>query len=100
MSTIALIVEFSVKPEYVDQFLSTMKTHAKASQEEPGCLQFKIVAVSAAMDGRVFLFEEWRDQAALDWHLEHSKLNDTRKQYDAWIFNRHIIHGHVVNHPE
>ncbi|NYT36479.1 putative quinol monooxygenase [Allopusillimonas soli] len=97
--SIALIVEFSVKPEHLDAFLSVMKTHAEASQQEPGCVQFKIIAASAAMDGRVFLFEEWRDQEALDWHLKHSKLNDTRKQYDPWIFNRHIVHGHVVNNP-
>lgn len=96
MSTIALIVEFEVKPEHLDEFIAVMKTHAAASEAEEGCLQFKLVTASAPMDYRVFLFEEWKDQAALDWHLKHSKLNETRKRYANWIFTRHITHTRVV----
>ncbi|AZG10930.1 antibiotic biosynthesis monooxygenase [Pigmentiphaga sp. H8] len=96
MQAISLIVEFSIKPEHREEFLAVMQTHAANSLKEEGCLQFKIVTPSAPMDDRVFLFEEWKDQAALDWHLAHSALNDTRKRYDTWIFNRHITHGRVV----
>jgi quinol monooxygenase YgiN len=96
MSTISLIVEFSVKAEFRTDFLAVMRGHAAATEQEAGCVQFKIVAPSAAMDDRIFLFEEWKDQAALDWHLEHSKLREVRKRYDSWIFGRHILHGTVV----
>ncbi len=94
--SIALIVEFEVKPEHLDAFINVMKAHAAASEAEEGCLQFKLMTSSAPMDYRVFLYEEWKDQAALDWHLKHSKLNDTRKQYEQWIFMRHITHTRVV----
>lgn len=97
MSAISLIVEFSVKPEFHEEFLGVMRAHAAESRKEAGCVQFKIITASAKMDGRVFLYEEWRDQEALDWHLKNSKLNETRKQYDAWIFGRHIIHGYLEN---
>ncbi|VTU22306.1 autoinducer-2 (AI-2) modifying protein LsrG [Variovorax sp. PBS-H4] len=93
--TISLIVEFSIKTHHREDFLAVMQNHARESRKEEGCLQFKIITPSAPMDDRVFLFEEWKDQAALDWHLKHSKLGETRKQYDAWIFNRHILHGAV-----
>ena len=96
--TIALIVEFSVKPHHREDFLAVMGNHARESRKEEGCLQFKIINPSARMDDRVFLFEEWKDQAALDWHLKHSKLSETRKQYDSWIFGRQITHCEV--HPE
>ncbi len=96
MNAISLIVEFSVKAHHRLDFIAVMQKHASASREEPGCLQFKIVTPNGPMDDRVFLFEEWKDQAALDWHLKHSKLNEVRQQYDNWIFDRHIIHCNVV----
>lgn len=99
MATISLIVEFSVKAAFRAPFLEVMQEHAAATRKEPGCVQFRIIAPSASMDDRVFLFEEWKDQAALDWHLKHSKLDEVRKRYDAWIFTRHIIHGTVVGEP-
>lgn len=99
MTAISLIVEFSVRPEHMQEFLGVMQQHAAASRAEPGCLQFKIVKPTAAMDYRVFLFEEWKDQAALDWHLAHSALNETRRKYAHWIFDRHITHCAVADEP-
>lgn len=99
MASISLIVEFSVKAAHRAEFLAVMQEHATATRREPGCLQFRIVTPSAPMDDRVFLFEEWKNQGALDWHLTHSALNEVRKRYDAWIFARHIIHGTVVEEP-
>ena len=90
MSKIALIAEFEVKPEHRDAFQKLMRTHAQAApDQEPGCLQFD-VAVPRDEPSRVFLYEIYRDGAALDDHMNSPVLAATRGSYAHMIRKKRV----------
>ena len=90
MSKIALIAEFEVKPDHRDAFQKLMRMHAQAALDhEPGCLQFD-VAVPRDDPSRVFLYEIYRDGAALDNHMNSPGLTETRKSYAHMICEKRV----------
>ena len=90
MSKIALIAEFEVKQEHRDAFQKLMLAHARAALEhEPGCLQFD-VAVPRDDPSHIFLYEIYRDGAALDDHMNSPGLAETRKSYAHMISNKRV----------
>ena len=76
------VVVYTVDADRSDEFARTVAELAAASRTEPGCMEFK---ASRAEDGRTFvLYEEWRDDAALEAHyaMEHFQrlgINGIRK---------------------
>ena len=42
MSRIMIVVEFELKPEHKNYFVSLMKEHARLSRAEHGCQQFDV----------------------------------------------------------
>lgn len=91
MSKIALVVEFGVKPEHKDAFCTLMRSHAKAAlDKEPGCLQFDVM-VSREDANRVFLYEIYADQKALDEHMASPQLAQTRGSYAHMIADRRVV---------
>jgi quinol monooxygenase YgiN len=87
MSRIMIVVEFEVKPEHTDDFVTLMKTHARLSRAEDGCQQFDVMQ---AQDNRnhVLFVEAWRDQAALDVHAKLPRMAENRKTYEPWLISR------------
>ena len=70
MSKIALIVEFETKSESRAAFIDLMRNHAEGTlADEEGCLQFDVLLPTEG-NGRVFLYEVYRDEAALREALE------------------------------
>ncbi len=89
MSRIALVVEFHVKTERREDFIALMREHAKGTlEEEEGCLQFDVLLPNE--NGRVFLYEVYRDQAALEVHMGSARLARTRAAYEDMIESRTI----------
>lgn len=90
MSKVALVVEFQVKPNYRDQFLTIIREHAAGtSREEEGCLQFDVLLPHEG-GNRVFLYEVYRDDAAFQIHGKSPRLQQTRSRYADMIDNRTI----------
>jgi len=74
MSKVALVVELGVVPGQRDAFLARAHGHAEAClEQEPGCLRFDVLASEEAGD-RVFLYEVYADQAAVDFHLSTPRM--------------------------
>lgn len=68
----ALIVEFKVKPEFVDDFARAMRENATSALEnEPGCLFFDVCR-DPADPSLFFLYELYEDDDAIQAH-QHSK---------------------------
>lgn len=90
MSKIAIVVEFQVKPNYREQFLSIICEHATGTLgEEEGCWQFDVLLPHE--DGnRVFLYEVYRDDAAFQVHGKSPRLQQTRSRYADMIEKRTI----------
>ena len=96
MSKIALVVEFKVVPEHKEAFCTLMRSHAKAALDhEPGCLQFDVM-VSREDATRVFLYEIYADQKALDEHMASPQLARTRGSYAHMIAERRVVICNVI----
>ncbi len=95
---IALMVEFDVKPDRRADFLALMRGHARqALDNEPGCEQFDVLDPAGAEgeSARVFLYELYTDQAALDEHLNSPLLVATRGSYDDMITAKRVVRCEV-----
>ena len=67
---LVLMVNLHVKPERRDEFLAAVREDAESTTAlEEGNLQFNVVQDSEEPD-RFFLFEVYRDQAALEAHRQ------------------------------
>jgi quinol monooxygenase YgiN len=90
MSKIALIVEFETKSESRAAFIDLMRNHAEGTlADEEGCLQFDVLLPTEG-NGRVFLYEVYRDEAALREHTQSPRLAATRERYADMIEGRTI----------
>ena len=90
MSQIAVLVEFSVKPEHRRSFETIIRTHAaKTLETEPGCRRFDVL-IPQKDDGRVLLVEVYADDAAFKAHGAMPRLAEVRESYKDMIIDRKI----------
>jgi len=89
--TVMLVVEFEIKPEYREQFLTIMHGHASRTlrRESGACLQFEVLLPDDEPH-KVFLVEAYTDREALASHMENSGLSKVRATYADWIVSRKI----------
>lgn len=67
--------DIDVEPGTEAQLLIDAQPHIAAALEEPGCLAYSW-AVNPARPGRILVFEEWADEAALAGHLAGAPYRD------------------------
>lgn len=80
MANFALIVDFEIKPDSIEQFKALIAENARASvKEEPGCLQFDVVQAEDNPN-RIMLYEIYADTAAFD---EHRTMPHVQKFFGA-----------------
>ncbi|HTZ38261.1 MAG TPA: putative quinol monooxygenase [Stellaceae bacterium] len=87
MSRIMIVVEFELKPQHAEDFITLMKNHAALSRGEDGCEQFDVLRAQDDPQ-RVFFVEAWRDQAALDAHSKLPRMEENRAKYAPWLVSR------------
>lgn len=88
MNEISLVVELEIKPENWDQFLARAKQHrANVFANEEGVDRFDIL-VSQDEDYKVFLYEAYADQAALDLHFGTPYMAEYMEDTAPWIAAR------------
>jgi autoinducer 2-degrading protein len=64
----ALVVSIRLKPAGRERFLAAIEDDALCSErDEPGCLRFNVLQ-DESDPNRIYLYEVYRDQAALDAH--------------------------------
>ncbi|MBV7485050.1 putative quinol monooxygenase [Bordetella sp. BOR01] len=87
---VMLVVEFEIKPEHRDKFLTIMHGHAsRTARRESECLQFDVLLPDDEPH-KVFLVEGYTSREALDDHMENSGLKFVRETYKDWIVSRTI----------
>ncbi|MDH5538183.1 MAG: antibiotic biosynthesis monooxygenase [Rhizobacter sp.] len=81
----ALIVEFRVKPGFVDAFAQAIVENARASREtEPGCRQFDVCRDPA--DATLFfLYELYDDEVAIQAHLRSAHYLRMNEATAGWV---------------
>jgi autoinducer 2-degrading protein len=80
-----LVVRIQIKPEFREPFLAAMLDARGSTQREPGCLRFDVVQ-DEADPNRIWLYEVYQDQAALEEHLlapHYVRWRDTVKDWRA-----------------
>jgi autoinducer 2-degrading protein len=78
MAKIAIVGELSAKPGQFPAYLAKMTEHARASRKEPGCIRFDVV-VPREGENTLFIYEIWKDQAALDVHSNTPRMKAYRE---------------------
>ena len=74
-----LLVEVTVKPERLDDFLTLIQYDAEHSEhDEPGCLRFDVLHDSDDPT-KFFYYEVYKDEAARMAHRETPTSKSTRK---------------------
>ena len=90
MSRICLVVDFRVQPGTKARFLEIIREHAAQTlASEEGCLRFEVCDPIEGGD-RVFLYEMYADEAALEVHKASPILARTRERYADLMESRDI----------
>ena len=93
---VALMVEFSVKPELLSDFVELMRSHAALTlKTEPGCEKFEVL-VPQENDNCIFLYELYTDSEAVEEHMNSELLASTRGSYDNMITSKRVVWCDVV----
>ena len=93
---VALVVEFSVKPELLSDFVELMQSHAALTlKSEPGCEKFEVL-VPQENDNCIFLYELYTDSEAVEEHMNSELLASTRGSYDNMINSKRVVWCDVV----
>jgi quinol monooxygenase YgiN len=73
---VKMIVRFQVKPALIEAFKQRFIRHVESSRKEPGCVTFNLYQ-SKKNPQIYWLYEIWKDQAALDFHFAQDYTKDT-----------------------
>ena len=91
-----VLVHFTVQPDHIERFLTAAETNARASLQEPGCLRFDVLQ-HPADPAHVWLYEIYRDEAAITAHQETDHFNQWRQDTEGTLARPKIIHR-LVSH--
>jgi len=82
---LALMVTIKIKPEHHDAFMEAMLGDARGSAyDEPGCLRFDVVQ-DANDPNTIYLYEVYRDEAALEAHRQAPHYRQWRETVKDWF---------------
>lgn len=81
--TLVVAGTFRIPPQNLEAFRPHMQAMLQASRAEDGCLEYSY-AEDVAEPGLIRVFELWRDQAALDAHLQTAHIAAWRSQWPAF----------------
>ena len=97
MSTVVLIVEYTLKPGQRDAYVARAREHrANVLGNEPGCKQFDLIIPDDAPD-KVCLFEIYTDADAFDVHTKTSYMQEYRDDIAPMSVDRRVIRGTLGN---
>lgn len=86
----ALIVEFLIKPAFVDAFATAITDNARASREtEAGCRQFDVCR-DPTNPGLFFLYELYDDDAAVQAHLQSPHFLRMNEATAEWVARKTV----------
>jgi (4S)-4-hydroxy-5-phosphonooxypentane-2,3-dione isomerase len=86
----ALVVEFRIKPEYIDAFAKAIGINAAASlAQEPGCMVFDVCR-DPADPAVFFLYELYDTEAAVQAHLQSPHFLQMNDATAAWVTHKSV----------
>ena len=86
----AVVVEFTVKTECIEAFLSRVIQQARDSLElEVNCEVFD-VCICSKCKNQVLLYEVYCDKAAFDLHLASAHFRDFNEAVQEWVSSKQL----------
>ncbi|WP_420548751.1 putative quinol monooxygenase [Curvivirga sp.] len=87
---IAILVDFKIKPKFIDKFIIEMKAQAENTLRlEKDCHQFDI-AINPNDMTEIFLYELYSDEDAFNMHLKTKHFLSFDQIVKNWIENKNV----------
>jgi autoinducer 2-degrading protein len=71
---IGIIVQATIEPDRMVEFMELMQINAESSRKEPGCLRFDVLRSQTASN-EFFFYELYQNAAAIDYHKAQPHYN-------------------------
>lgn len=81
---IIVTVKASPKSEHKQDFLEVFNEVSKIVYQEEGCIEYEIYQKDENSN-KLFLFERWESQAALDAHLKTKHMQEFFSKTGSWF---------------
>ncbi len=82
-NSLFIFAQIKPKPEHYNDAKTAISGILAQTREEPGCLQFQLN--EGLENDCLYLYEEWRNQAALDDHYAQSYIGSVFELYESWL---------------
>ncbi|MBX2854535.1 MAG: antibiotic biosynthesis monooxygenase [Rhodobacteraceae bacterium] len=90
MELFVVTVDFGIKPEFFDEFLSRVRRQASDSLSlEPECRHFD-VCVGLGAPSKLFLYEVYDSEAAFDRHLSSEHFLAFNDEVTPWVESKTV----------
>ena len=80
--TLCVVATITPLPEHFNDARNAIDGIISDTLEEPGCQMFRLLEGD---DGRLRLYEEWDDEAALQAHYDQSYTKAVFASYENWL---------------
>ena len=88
----ALVVEFTIKPAFIDAFAEAIAINARASvRDEPGCRQFDVCR-DPTDPAFFYLYELYDHEAAVKAHLGSAHFRAMNAATADWVARKSVRH--------
>jgi quinol monooxygenase YgiN len=81
----AVVVQATIEPDRMAEFLTLIKTNAEETRKEPGCIRFDVLR-SQDSPNEFFFYELYKGISAIDYH----KVN--------FLVLHQVVKGYVISH--
>jgi len=78
-----VFAKITPKPEHFTDALQAIKAITPSTLAEPGCREFSLHEGEG--DGRLYLYEHFEDDAALEAHHAQTYTRDVFEKYETWL---------------
>jgi autoinducer 2-degrading protein len=70
----AVVVQASIEPDRMAEFLELIQKNAEATRKEPGCIRFDVLRMQESPN-EFFFYEVYKNEAAVDYHKKQPHYN-------------------------
>jgi quinol monooxygenase YgiN len=82
-SQLTVIARIEPHADHFDAARAAICNIIERTRAEPGCIEFRLSENTET--GTLHLYEEWRDEAALETHHAQSYTQDVFEAYRQWL---------------
>ncbi|MBW7887064.1 MAG: antibiotic biosynthesis monooxygenase [Bacteroidetes bacterium] len=90
-----ITVHFKAKKEFRNQLLELCRGMLEPSRKEEGCLSYTLYQ-DVTDENSFFFFEEWKDQSAIDRHVQTTHYKEFVPRFKKMIDGEDILKVRAV----